>query len=715
MKHLYLFCILIFLNLLSKEIKAQYITLPDTNFRNYLQSKYPQLNVYFNSNRQLDTVSVGSAAINTIIINDSLGLITDLTGIQYFKIDTFTFAQEYGIITIVNLPSLPASLKYFDILAGGLSNWPSLPDSLIYFDSGIPTSTLPALPNSLKTLECSNNGLTSLPALPNSLISFDCVGNHLTSLPPLPSSLVSFSCDNNNITCMPAIPKSVISFSATGNKFACIYDMSPYVDTDSTYSICTPGNNTNHCPYDTHFVSISDVNFSLYIQSSYPSCLNLAGMVDTTCSLIVNATSLNLSNFGISDLTGIQYFKNLDTLNCSGNNLIGLPPLPASLTYLDCSNNKLTSLPALPPSLTDLKCPSNNLTNLPTLPATLKNIICYVNQLTSLPPLPASLDSLFCGENQLTCLPLLPAKLKLLDIASTNITCLPNYPPSLNSNNIDAIIGVCNDTTNTYNCPIDTNFISILDTNWGNYLQIHFPGCINFGGQLDTTCTAVLNTTSLNLSNLNVSDLTGIQYFKNLDTLNCSGNNLTSLPPLPASLTYLDCSNNQLTSLPDLPGATIISGRTSQATSLLTLDCQNNQIHCLPVLPDGLQTLAAMGNPIACVLNLPSSLTSVDSTYSICNSSNDTYGCIQQVTGTTNAMVSATIEVYPNPSTGIVTISCPSVATGIKVAGMDGITVYQTTANNSAYTADLSNQGKGVYVVQIFSASGVATQKLVLE
>ena len=78
-------------------------------------------------------------------------------------------------------------------------------------------------------------------------------------------------------------------------------------------------------------------------------------------------------------------------------------------------------------------------------------------------------------------------------------------------------------------------------------------------------------------------------------------------------------------------------------------------------------------------------------------------------------MTYATIEVYPNPSTGIVTISCPSVATGIKVAGMDGQTVYQTIANSSSYTADLSNQGKGVYVVQIFSASGVATQKLVLE
>ena len=78
-------------------------------------------------------------------------------------------------------------------------------------------------------------------------------------------------------------------------------------------------------------------------------------------------------------------------------------------------------------------------------------------------------------------------------------------------------------------------------------------------------------------------------------------------------------------------------------------------------------------------------------------------------------MTYATIEVYPNPSTGIVTISCPSAAKGIKVAGMDDITIYHTTANSSAYTADLSNKQKGVYVVQIFYASGVATQKLALE
>jgi len=75
----------------------------------------------------------------------------------------------------------------------------------------------------------------------------------------------------------------------------------------------------------------------------------------------------------------------------------------------------------------------------------------------------------------------------------------------------------------------------------------------------------------------------------------------------------------------------------------------------------------------------------------------------------------AAVNIFPNPSTGIVTINCPFTATGIKVCGIEGTTVYETNNSNTSYTIDLSRQGKGVYVVQALSASGVTTQKLVLE
>lgn len=54
--------------------------------------------------------------------------------------------------------------------------------------------------------------------------------------------------------------------------------------------------------------------------------------------------------------------------------------------------------------------------------------------------------------------------------------------------------------------------------------------------------------------------------FKNLTKLNCSYNNLTSLPPFNENLEELDCGNNQLTSLPDLN------------EKLVILYCENNKL-----------------------------------------------------------------------------------------------------------------------------------------
>lgn len=53
--------------------------------------------------------------------------------------------------------------------------------------------------------------------------------------------------------------------------------------------------------------------------------------------------------------------------------------------------------------------------------------------------------------------------------------------------------------------------------------------------------------------------------------LDCSFNQLTSLPVLP-QLIELICSNNQLTSLPVLPLLTV-------------LNCHHNQLTSLPILP----------------------------------------------------------------------------------------------------------------------------------
>ena len=84
-----------------------------------------------------------------------------------------------------------------------------------------------------------------------------------------------------------------------------------------------------------------------------------------------------------------------------------------------------------------------------------------------------------------------------------------------------------------------------------------------------------------------------------ISVLDCSYNQLTSLPDLPTSLTKLHCFHNQLTSLPDLPD------------SLTTLDCYNNQLTSLPNLPTSLTTLWCHENQLTALPNQLTGLTTL--------------------------------------------------------------------------------------------------------
>ena len=87
--------------------------------------------------------------------------------------------------------------------------------------------------------------------------------------------------------------------------------------------------------------------------------------------------------------------------------------------------------------------------------------------------------------------------------------------------------------------------------------------------------TANINTvTDLDVSNQNISDLTGIEDFTALTLLDCSYNQLTSLDvSANTALTDLNCDNNQLTSL----------DANTLPISLEYLQCSYNQLSILDV------------------------------------------------------------------------------------------------------------------------------------
>jgi Leucine-rich repeat (LRR) protein len=173
------------------------------------------------------------------------------------------------------------------------------------------------------------------------------------------------------------------------------------------------------------YVTVDDKNFALFLQQEYPTCM-LGNQLEITSPLIATVKSLSINELGIKNLEAIRYFSQLKSLECLGNALTSLPPLPSTLVRLDCCMNQLNELPALPASLEELSCAANNLSMLPVLPINLKVLYCNFNRLTALPALPENLEYLACGSNLITCLPPLPASIFMGDIALNPLSCITN-------------------------------------------------------------------------------------------------------------------------------------------------------------------------------------------------------------------------------------------------------------------------------------------------
>ncbi len=88
----------------------------------------------------------------------------------------------------------------------------------------------------------------------------------------------------------------------------------------------------------------------------------------------------------------------------------------------------------------------------------------------------------------------------------------------------------------------------------------------------------------INICNRGITYLPSLNRFYRLKKLNCSYNNLTSLPELNDSLQVLDCSRNELTSLPKLNN------------NLIHLDCCLNNLTVLPKLNNNLAILLCSYN-----------------------------------------------------------------------------------------------------------------------
>lgn len=182
-----------------------------------------------------------------------------------------------------------------------------------------------------------------------------------------------------------------------------------------TLSLCTPvlaegaaalpAAETGGIPIDpAHF---PDANFLKYVEKIID--IDHSG---TLSQEERNATVIYVLGMGIKDLTGIEFFPELENLDCSENQLTQLDVSKnPKLKRLVCYENKLTSLDVSNnPTLILLDCERNLLTSLNVSKNTvLAALVCGSNKLDELDVSEnTALKELYCQANQLTSLDLSP-------------------------------------------------------------------------------------------------------------------------------------------------------------------------------------------------------------------------------------------------------------------------------------------------------------------
>jgi len=253
------------------------------------------------------------------------------------------------------------------------------------------------------------------------------------------------------------------------------------------------------------------------------------------------------ASMGISDLSGIEYFTVLTSLECSLNQLTALDVSKnTALTNLDCGRNQLTTLDV-----------SKN--------TALTSLGCYRNQLTTLDVSKnTALRWLNCSNNQLTMLNVSGAT------ALTELYCVFNHFTTLDVSKSTALTKLdCSDNLLT-TLDLSKN-IALTKLNCSNYRANPSP-------EYKLTTLDVSKNIALTELNCSYNRLTKLDVSKNiaLKSLNCGRNDLTALDV--SNNTVLDtlgCYDNQLTTL-DVTKNTALKRLYCDNIGLTTLDVSKN-------------------------------------------------------------------------------------------------------------------------------------------
>jgi Leucine-rich repeat (LRR) protein len=555
--------------------------IPDSNF----EDKLIALGIDTDGkNGRVITSSI--ASITTLEVYNSS--ISDLTGIEDFV--SLTYLDCSGnALTALDVTKNTA-LTYLDCNTNSITAL-DLTQNTGLTDLYCNTNKLASLDVSnnlaLNKLNCSENALTALDVSKNtSLTEFNCYNNSLTSLDLK---------NGNNANML----RMYFSNLAQNPDLKCIQvDNAAYCNNNWEAKDATAGYSSDCAALANTYTIIPDSNFedkliALGIDKDGKNNKVLS-------SSIFNVGTLDVSNSGIADLTGIEDFKMLTSLTC-GNNVITTLDVSKNLSLdkLYCSVNKISSLDlAQNTALTVLSCSFNLLTTLDvSANKSLKQLECSHNSLTYLNIQNgnnANMQSMFfgnfTGNPELVCILVDDAAYSTDNwglakdaIASYNTVCLP-YTLIPDSNFEDKLIAIGMDTDGKNGKVLTSSINTQID------LDVRGAGISDLTGIEDFTALKMLVCSDNLLTQINLSKNTAlitlfceknelanldVSHNANLNDLICYTNQLTSLDVSSnLLLTYLSCGLNQITSL-DLSKNTKLTSLYCSDGSLTKLNVKN--------------------------------------------------------------------------------------------------------------------------------------------
>ena len=341
------------------------------------------------------------------------------------------------------------------------------------------------------------------------------------------------------------------------------------------------------------------------------SISDISGIEDFTALKTLNCASNNFTSLNLSNNTALTSVitkftplttlevgscTSLETLVCSFNDLSGLYVANnASLTYLECNNNNLTSLDVSSnTALLDLRCGDNSLTTLDVSNNTaLTSIWCQDNAITALDFTDQpNLVSIIVNDNSLTD----------FDVRNGNNTNVTNFVAIENASLTCVHVDSATYSTNNWLGIDDT--ASFTDTDYCRYTAIpdakfearlESLGLDDVSGDGQVPTALIEGVTYLIADNKGITDLTGIEDFVALETLRCRNNNGLIAVDLSEntqlkwvylsknSLSTIDLSNCLALTTLDVGGNDLLAVDLSDNTSLENLDVAGNDFTTLDV------------------------------------------------------------------------------------------------------------------------------------